>query len=116
MDENYIKRKILKNVKIFIHNNIFLDSLDNIFTGFLLVENGIYNVDIMFCYCDNDIYKVFDIDWNKNPILVDVYLILSINDLKYQKFFGDIKVYSYDNNNYFDMLKNFTAFSVLDNE
>lgn len=116
MDKDYIKRKTLKNVKIFIHNNIFLNSLDDIFTGFLLVANRIYSVDIMFCYCDNNIYQVFDIDSNKNPILVDVYLTLSINDLKYQRFFGDIKVYSYDNNNYFNMLKNFTDFSVLNNE
>ena len=112
MDKDYIKRKTLKNVKIFIHKDIFLNSLNNIFIGFLLVKNRIYNVDIMFCYCDND----FDINSNKNPILVDVYLTLSINDLKYQRFFGDIKVYSYDNNNYFNMLKNFTDFSVLNNE
>lgn len=108
MERTYIKRTILKNIKIFINQNIYLNSLDSVFAGFLLVENYIYNVEIMFCYYDGS-------DWNKNIISVDVYLTLSMNGSKYGRFLSDIKVCSCDNNNHFDMLKNFTYFSVLNN-
>lgn len=116
MEGIYTKRTILKDIKIFINQNIYLNSLDDCFAGFLLVENHIYNVEIMFCYYDNNIYKVFDMDWNRNPILVDIYLTLSINGLKFQRFLMDTSIYNYEKSECFNVLKEIREFVVLKNE